>query len=152
MRSEAPPPLTDAERIAADLFAPECIHPAGEACTECEARARTFVAAIAPAILAACPDCATSEAELLGVAAVVNVVRYGHSPFAVPMLEKDSLSWQVAEAISRGRHRGLAGQPDTRPDIDPAEIQAAVDAAYGATMTRIGRAPDDDAEKGLEGA
>ncbi len=113
----AAPSLTEAERIAADLFAPSCIHAAGEPCDECEARAREFVAALAPAILAACPDCVTSEAALLGVAAVVNVVRYGHSPFAVPMLERGSLSWEVAEAISRGRHRGLAGHPPTdRPE------------------------------------
>lgn len=102
-------PLTDAERAAAALFARGCIHEPGEACTECEARAREFVAAVAPAIIAACPDCVRSEAELLGVAAVVNVVRSGYSPFAAPMIEKGSLSWEVAEAISRGRPRGLAG-------------------------------------------
>jgi hypothetical protein len=103
------PPLTEAERTAAALFAPSCIHAPDDPCDECEARAREFVAAVAPAIIAACPDCTRAEAQLLGVAAVVNVVRSGRSPFAAPMLERGSLSWEVAEAISKGRPRGLAG-------------------------------------------
>jgi hypothetical protein len=103
------PPLTDAERAAAFLFARSCVHPGGEACTECDARAREVVAAVTPAVIAACPDCVKSEAELLSVAAVVNVVGSGRSPFAAPMLVQGSLSWEVANAISRGRPRGIAG-------------------------------------------
>lgn len=44
-------PMTPAERTVAALLASACIHPPDEPCTECDERARKFVAAVRPYLI-----------------------------------------------------------------------------------------------------
>lgn len=48
----SPAPLTDAEKAVAALFADDCVHYAGERCTECDARGRHIVAVVRPFLAA----------------------------------------------------------------------------------------------------